>query len=96
MIAFSRLCARLFQWADRWVWNGAVQLVAWSTRIVSHFDSLVDARAINAGFDEGSTGLAEGGRLISRFQNGRAQNYLRVLGVALVVLAVILFWSHAG
>jgi hypothetical protein len=34
--------------------------------------------------------------LISRFQNGRAQNYLRVLGVALVVLAVILFWSHAG
>ncbi|HEU4981679.1 MAG TPA: NADH-quinone oxidoreductase subunit L [Acidobacteriaceae bacterium] len=96
VIAFSRLCARLFQWADRWVWNGAVQLVAWSTRIVSHFDSLVDAHAINAGFDGGSTGLAQGGRLISRFQNGRAQNYLRVLGVALVVLAVILFWSHAG
>lgn len=96
VIAFSRLCARVFQWMDSWVWNGAVQLVAWCTRLVSHFDSLVDAHAINAGFDESCTGIAQGGRLISRFQNGRAQNYLRVLGVALVVLVLILFWSHAG
>ena len=30
------------------------------------------------------------------FQNGRVQNYLRVIAVALVVLAAILLWGRRG
>jgi len=38
--------------------------------------------------------VARGGRLLSHFQNGRVQNYLRVIAVALVVLAAILLWGR--
>ena len=96
ILAFARLCARVFNWADRWVWSGAVHLVAIGTRTVAWFDSLVDARAINAGFDAGCDSFSVSGRLISRLQNGRSQNYLRLVGVALVVLVLLLFWGRKG
>jgi NADH-quinone oxidoreductase subunit L len=31
--------------------------------------------------------------LLARVQNGRVQSYLRLLAVAVIVLAVILIWS---
>ncbi|MFZ0663021.1 MAG: NADH-quinone oxidoreductase subunit L [Acidobacteriaceae bacterium] len=96
VIGFSRLCARTFDWMDRWVWNGAVQLVAWSVAALAWINSSADNHAINSGFDEGCTSLVRGGRLMSRLQNGRVQSYLRVIGVALIVFAVFLFWSHQG
>lgn len=96
ILAFASLCARVFDWTDRWVWNGAVHLVAIGTKTVARFDSLVDAHAINAGFDTGCESFSVSGRLISRLQNGRSQNYLRVLGVALVVLVLLLFWGRKG
>jgi hypothetical protein len=40
--------------------------------------------------------VARGGRLLSHLQNGRVQNYLRVIAVALVVLAAILLWGRRG
>jgi hypothetical protein len=33
---------------------------------------------------------------LSHLQNGRVQNYLRVIAVALVVLAAILLWGRRG
>ena len=96
VMAFARFCARIFDWADHRIWNGAVQLVALSTRGVARLDALVDEHAINSGFDESCTSIVRGGRLISRLQNGRVQNYLRVIGIALIVFAILLFWGHKG
>jgi len=88
--------ARLFDWMDRWVWNGAVQLVSWLVASVALIDSLFDAAVINMGFDGGCESVVEGGRLMSRLQNGRVQNYLRVLGIALIAFVLFLFWDRKG
>ena len=88
--------ARLCNWMDRWVWNGAVQTVSWLVTGVAWADSLLDTFVVNTGFDEGCKGVAGGGRMMSRLQNGRVQSYLRVIGIALVVFAVFLFWGRRG
>jgi NADH-quinone oxidoreductase subunit L len=96
IIGFSRLSARIADWMDHRVWNGAVRLVAVAVTALAWIDSSVDAHAINTGFDEGCTSVVRGGRLISRLQNGRVQNYLRVVGIALIVFVLLLFWGHKG
>jgi NADH-quinone oxidoreductase subunit L len=64
---------------------------------VSWIDAGLDKYVVNGGFDAGCRDVAGTGRLLSRFQNGRVQNYLRVIGAALVVLAVILLlWERRG
>ena len=95
-LALSRTMARFCDWMDRWVWNGVVQAVRWLVIAAAHMDSSVDSYVVNAGFDESCRGMVGGGRLFSRLQNGQVQNYLRVLGIALVALALFAFWGHKG
>jgi hypothetical protein len=59
-------------------------------------DSTLDRWVVNQGFDEGCSGVAGGGRLLARLQDGRIQHYLRLLGAAVVILAVFLLWGHKG
>jgi NADH-quinone oxidoreductase subunit L len=96
VVRMARWIARLCSWMDRWVWNGAVQMVSWLVTGVAWLDSLLDTFVVNTGFDEGCKGVAGGGRMMSRLQNGRVQSYLRVIGIALVVFAVFLFWGRRG
>jgi NADH-quinone oxidoreductase subunit L len=96
VIRMTRWAAGFFDWMDRRVWNGAVQLVVWTVNRLAWMDSLIDAGVINTGFDEGCEGFARGGRTISRLQSGRVQNYLRILGIALIVLALFLVWGRKG
>ncbi len=51
---------------------------------------------VDGGFDKGCEELATGGGLLARVQSGRVQNYLRLLALAVVVLAAILIWSSRG
>jgi len=51
---------------------------------------------VNKGFDEGCNGVAGGGRWLARLQNGLVQNYLRLLGAAVAVLAIFLLLGHRG
>jgi proton-translocating NADH-quinone oxidoreductase chain L len=88
--------SQLFDWMDRWVWNGVVQLVAWIVTGIAWMDSSLDTYVVNTGFDESCKGFVQGGRLMSRLQNGRVQSYLRVLGIALIALVLLLFWSRKG
>jgi NADH-quinone oxidoreductase subunit L len=86
---FARACAFL----DEWVWGGAVLLVS-SLMVGFGFGSdAFDKFAINLGFDQGCDGVTRGGKLMSRLQDGRVQNYLRIIGVALVVLVLFLIWG---
>ena len=96
VVGIAAFGARFFYWIDRNIWNGAVQLTARMVTGVSWVDSSLDSQVVNRGFDEGCDSFVLGGRLISHLQNGRVQNYLRVLGVALIALVLLLVWGHKG
>ena len=60
---------------------------------LSWVNRMIDEYVVNLGFDESCKHVARGGGLMSRLQDGKVQNYLRVIGVALVVLALTLIWG---
>ncbi len=96
IIPAARRSAVFSAWLDRWIWNGAVQAVQFLVTGLGIVDASLDKHAVNAGFDEGCRAVGEGGHLFSRFQDGRVQNYLRVIAAALVVLAALLLWRSAA
>jgi NADH-quinone oxidoreductase subunit L len=93
IIAFNAWFARACDALDFWVWNGLVQLAAYAVVGLSWVNHFFDTFVVNGGFDEGCKGVSAGGGLLSRLQNGRVQNYLRVIGLALAALALLLIWG---
>jgi NADH-quinone oxidoreductase subunit L len=96
VIAFYAWWARVADWMDRRVWGGIVTGVSWLARVGAQASSLFDTDWINGGFDKSCEELANGGGLMAGVQNGRVQIYLRLLALAVVVLAAILIWSSRG
>ncbi len=96
VIRFQAWSARAADWLDRWVWNGAVQAVSYLIIGASWVNRFADTYVVNAGFDEGCRRVSWGGRLFSRLQSGQAQSYLRVLGIAFVILVLFLLWGSRG
>ena len=93
VIAFYAWWARVADWLDRRVWGGIVALVAWLFGLWAQLNRLIDVHWVDGGFDKTCEELSTGGGLLSRVENGRVQNYLRILAVAVVALAAILLWS---
>jgi NADH-quinone oxidoreductase subunit L len=94
VIAFNAWFARACDFMDRWVWGGAVMVVsavmvglAWLYRATDEF-------VVNLGFDAGCDSIRRGGGGLSKLHTGRVQTYLRVIGVALVVLIIFLVWGR--
>jgi NADH-quinone oxidoreductase subunit L len=96
VIAFNAWWARVCAVLDEWVWGGAVMLVSYAVLGLSVVNRLIDELVINLGFDQGCDGVSRGGRLMSRLQDGRVQNYLRLISVALTVLVLMLIWGGKG
>jgi NADH-quinone oxidoreductase subunit L len=96
IIRAARWAAHFAAWLDRWVWSGAVNAVSLVVTGLGHVDTSIDTHAVNGSFNEGCRGVSLGGRLLSHFQNGQVQNYLRVIAAALVVLAALLLWRSAA
>ena len=96
VIALTRFASAFSAFLDRWIWGGAVQVVRWCATGLGWLDFGLDKYVVNGGFDLGCRDLARGGRFFSHLQNGRVQNYLRIIGGALVVLALILLWGRRG
>jgi NADH-quinone oxidoreductase subunit L len=92
-IRFNAWFARACDWLDFWVWNGVVQLLSYVVVGLSWVDRFFDEHVVNRGFDEGCRGVSEAGHFMSRLQDGRVQNYLRVIGIALALLTLILIWG---
>ncbi len=89
--------ARVCDWLDSWVWHGAVQLISSLVIGFSWVNSFIDEWVVNLGFDQGCRSIRGGGGLMSRLQDGRVQNYLRLIGIALAVLVLVLIWGcHAS
>jgi NADH-quinone oxidoreductase subunit L len=96
VIAFYWWWAKVADWLDRRVWGGAVTGVTWAFRGVANLDRAFDSYWVDGTFDKGCEELATGGGLLARVQSGRVQTYLRLLALAVVVLAGILIWSSRG
>ena len=93
VIAFYEGWARVSDWLDRRVWGGMVAGVAWAFGLWAQLNRFLDNNIVDGSFDKGCDELGVGGGLLSRMQTGRVQTYLRLLALAVVVLAAILIWS---
>ncbi|HTW61667.1 MAG TPA: NADH-quinone oxidoreductase subunit L [Terracidiphilus sp.] len=93
VIAFYAWWARVTDWLDRRLWGGIVRLVAWLFGLWAQLNRLLDTYGVDGGFDKACEELSTGGGLLSRVESGRVQNYLRILAIAVVALAALLFWS---
>ena len=93
VVRLNATCARVSDWLDEFVWGGLVQAVSYLTVGLSWINRLLDEFVVNLGFDKGCGGLRDSANLLSHFQNGQVQRYLRVLGLALAVFALIFIWG---
>ncbi len=97
---------RVHRGATRMGWSSGFQLAGslgverpGSSRLVARqrlgwIDSSLDRWAINQSFDASCSRVGESGRLLAHLQNGRIQNYLRLVAAAVAALAVFLFLGH--
>jgi len=83
-------------WLERWIWGGLPWAVSAVTKGLGWIDFSLDRWVVNKGFDEGCNGVADGGRLLARLQDGRIQHYLRWVGAAVAALALFLLLGHRG
>jgi NADH-quinone oxidoreductase subunit L len=94
VVRFNALAADACDFFDHWIWGGMVLLVTWATLGLSRLYRFTDEFVVDLGFDTGCETLREGGDEISKWHSGRVQTYLRVIGVALVVLVLFLIWGR--
>ena len=94
VIAFNAWFAQACDFLDRWVWGGAVKVVLIVTVGLSWLYRATDEFVVNLGFDVGCDGIRRSGGELSKLHTGRVQTYLRVIGVALVVLILFLVWGR--
>ena len=94
VIRFNAFAAWLCDFADQWIFGGAVLLVKYITVGLAWLYRLTDEYFVNLGFDTGCEALREGGVGLSKLHTGRVQTYLRVIGVALVALIIFLIWGR--
>jgi NADH-quinone oxidoreductase subunit L len=94
IIRFNAFAARLCDFLDKWIFGGAVKLVSYVTLGLAWLYRLTDERLVNTGFDTGCGSLRGSGTGLSKLHTGRVQTYLRVIGVALVLLVLFLIWGR--
>jgi NADH-quinone oxidoreductase subunit L len=93
VIAFYGWWAKAADWIDREIWGDMVATVAFLFNRWARLNRFLDANIVDGAFDKGCEEIATGGGLLARVQTGRGQMYLRLLALAVVVLAAILIWS---
>ena len=92
VIQLARWGSALADALDRFVFGGLAGLVALLVNGLGQVDNALDTHAVNGGFDLGCKELASGGRMLTAWQNGQVQTYLKSIGIALIVFAVMLLW----
>jgi len=78
--------AKISDWLDRRVWGGIVAGVVAGFRGLGVVNRSVDSQWIDGAFDKGCEELVTGGGVLAWLQASRAPNYLRALGVGLLLL----------
>jgi len=93
VIAFYYWWAKVADWIDRDIWGDMVATIALLFKGWAQLNRFLDAKMVDGAFDKGCEEIYNGGGILARVQNGRGQIYLRLLAVAVVILAAILIWS---
>lgn len=88
--------SRASNWLDAVIWGGIVAAFACVMIAIASFNQLFDEYVVNLGFNKGCSSVRWSARLLSFFQNGQVQRYLRVLGFAVAVFALIFIWGRRG
>ena len=92
-VRLNAVCARVSRFLDDVVWDGLVQSVSLLMVALSSLNRVVDEFVVNLGFDGGCGSLRFFAKILSRLQNGQVQRYLRIIGLALAVTALIFIWG---
>ena len=95
VIRFNAWFAWVCDLLDTWVWGLVVTLISLATIGLGWVNNAFDQFVINFGFDQGCERVSLGGKFLSRLQDGKIQNYLRLIGVALAALVLFLIWGGA-
>ena len=93
VIAFYAWWAKVADWIDRDIWGDMVATVTWLFKGWAGLNRFLDAKMVDGAFDKGCEEIYNGGGVFARIQSGRGQIYLRLLALAVVVLAAVLIWS---
>ena len=94
IIRVTMALGTVFRVLDKVVVDGVLHSIVWVTRGISLICRWGgDEFVINGGFDAGCQGVRQSGGLLAKLQDGRVQNYLRVLGLGAAGLLVIYFLS---
>ena len=75
---------------DRRVLDLLVSIVGWATNGCAHIAKLFDELVVNKLFDAGCTEVRRGAEAASELQGGQIHQYLRSIGVALILFVFIL------
>jgi NADH:ubiquinone oxidoreductase subunit 5 (subunit L)/multisubunit Na+/H+ antiporter MnhA subunit len=94
VVRFNAWSARSARWLDDCLWNGAVNCVSFLILVLSWASRLVDEFVVNLGFDRSCDGLKSEARLLSLWQNGQVQRYLRVIALAIAIGGVLFVWGR--
>ena len=78
--------ASLADFMERWVWGGAVTLLARFGEFTGVVNRETDENTLNGGFDSVSNQIRGTGRAYSRAQTGDAHGYMRFIALGFVVL----------
>jgi NADH:ubiquinone oxidoreductase subunit 5 (subunit L)/multisubunit Na+/H+ antiporter MnhA subunit len=96
IVRFNAWSARAARWLDDKVWESGVTAVSYVVLALSWLNRLIDEFVVNFGFDQGCGGLRLGAQLLSLWQNGQVQRYLRVIALALAAFALIFIWGFGS
>jgi NADH-quinone oxidoreductase subunit L len=93
VVRLNRSLSRASNWLDTMIWGSAVALIAYVFIAVAWLNRFVDEYVVNLGFDKGCGSVRWSARILSFFQNGQVQRYLRALGVGVALLAIVFIWG---
>jgi len=92
-VRWNAFLARVSDWLDRWIWDGAVRVTSLLVLGVSWLNRFIDEFVVNLGFDKGCQSVRHGGQAFSFLQNGQAQRYLRLIALSVAVLGLLFVWG---
>jgi NADH-quinone oxidoreductase subunit L len=95
-VRLNAATARLCDWFDRFIWDTLVQAAVRLTVLLASLNRLFDEFVINLSFDDGCFSLRESGKWLSLVQNGQVQRYLRLIALALALLAFLFIGGLRG
>jgi NADH-quinone oxidoreductase subunit L len=94
IIRFTATCGMFFRLVDKSVVDGILHAIAWTAWGISQvFRWIGDEFFINGGFDAGCESVRWEGEEFSKLENGRIQNYFRVLSLGAAILLLIYFFT---